>query len=242
MGSSRQEYWSGVALPWDSVFALPTWFLSLLLFLKGILRGGPSLVVQCLGLWASTAGVIGLILGWGTKIPHATWHGKKKKKNHPRILGGKWLDALKTDKQVSFYLFLVGNFCHQNPLGFPGKESACNAGDLGSIPGLGRSPAEGNGYPLQYFGLENSKDYSMRSQRVRHNWATFTFCHWDWVRISKWVPVYGGACLYTSASQSLFKALGLLQSRLWQRSSPTCSLLTSLVFSSAWYRTIVYEW
>ena len=47
-------------------------------------------------------------------------------------------------------------------LGFPGssdgKESARNAGDLGSIPGLGRSPGEGNGYPLQYFGLENSMD------------------------------------------------------------------------------------
>ena len=38
------------------------------------------------------------------------------------------------------------------------KGSACNAGDLGSIPGLGRSPGEGNGYPLQYSGLENSKD------------------------------------------------------------------------------------
>ena len=45
-------------------------------------------------------------------------------------------------------------------LGFPGgpdgKESTCNLGDLGSIPGLGRSPGEGNGYPLQYSGLENS--------------------------------------------------------------------------------------
>ena len=37
-----------------------------------------------------------------------------------------------------------------------GKESACNAGDPGSIPGLGRSPGEENGYPLQYSGLENS--------------------------------------------------------------------------------------
>ena len=46
------------------------------------------------------------------------------------------------------------------PTGFPdssvGKESACNAGDLGLIPGLGRSPGEGKGYPLQYSGLENS--------------------------------------------------------------------------------------
>ena len=39
-----------------------------------------------------------------------------------------------------------------------GKESACNAGGLGSIPGLGRSPGEGKGYPLQYSGLENSMD------------------------------------------------------------------------------------
>ena len=38
------------------------------------------------------------------------------------------------------------------------KESACNAGDLGLIPGLGRSPGEGNDYPLQYSGLENSMD------------------------------------------------------------------------------------
>ena len=39
-----------------------------------------------------------------------------------------------------------------------GKESACNAEDLGSIPGLGRSPEDGKGYPLQYYGLENSMD------------------------------------------------------------------------------------
>ena len=38
------------------------------------------------------------------------------------------------------------------------KESACNAGDLSSIPGLGRSPGEGKGHPLQYSGLENSMD------------------------------------------------------------------------------------
>ena len=46
--------------------------------------------------------------------------------------------------------------------GFPGvsdgKESACNVGELGLIPGLGRSPREGNGNPLQYSCLENSMD------------------------------------------------------------------------------------
>ena len=44
------------------------------------------------------------------------------------------------------------------PGGSDGKESACNVGDPGSIPGLGRLPGEGNGYPLQYSGLENSMD------------------------------------------------------------------------------------
>ena len=48
-------------------------------------------------------------------------------------------------------------------LGFPdgsaGKESICSVGDLGSIPGLGRAPGEGKGYPFQYSGLENAMDY-----------------------------------------------------------------------------------
>ena len=44
------------------------------------------------------------------------------------------------------------------PGGSSGKESSCNTGDLGSVPGFGRSPGEGNGYPLHYSGLENSMD------------------------------------------------------------------------------------
>ena len=44
------------------------------------------------------------------------------------------------------------------PCGSAGKESACNVGNLGSVPRLGRSPGEGKGYPLQYSGLENSMD------------------------------------------------------------------------------------
>ena len=47
-------------------------------------------------------------------------------------------------------------------MGFPddsdSKESACNAGDSGSVPGLGRSPGEGNGYPLQHSGQKSSMD------------------------------------------------------------------------------------
>ena len=56
------------------------------------------------------------------------------------------------------------------PCGFAGKRSASNAGDMGSIPGLGRSPGEGKGYTLQYSGLENSMDYTVHGvAKVGHN-------------------------------------------------------------------------
>ena len=58
-----------------------------------------------------------------------------------------------------------------------GKESACNIGDLDSIPGLGRSPGEGNGYPLQYSYLENPMD--------RGAWlATVHGIEKSWTRLS----------------------------------------------------------
>ena len=55
------------------------------------------------------------------------------------------------------------------PGGSAGKESSCNAGDLGLIPGLERSPGEGKGCPLQYSGLENSMDTVHGSQRLGHD-------------------------------------------------------------------------
>ena len=55
------------------------------------------------------------------------------------------------------------------PCGSAGKESACNVGDLGLIPGLGRFPGEEKGYPLQYSGLENSMDYKVH--RVAKSWT-----------------------------------------------------------------------
>ena len=66
-------------------------------------------------------------------------------------------------------------------LGFPsgsdGNVSVCNAGDPGSIPGLGRSPGEGTGYTPQYSGLEENSwtIQSMRSQRVGQDRAIFIF-------------------------------------------------------------------
>ena len=69
------------------------------------------------------------------------------------------------------YSYFTAGFPH----GSAGKESTRSAGDLSSIPGLGRSPGEGKGYPLQYSGLENSMDcVPMGSKRVGHDWVTFT--------------------------------------------------------------------
>ena len=79
-----------------------------------------------------------------------------------RFLGRKYpleKDSLPTPVFLSF------------PCGSDGKEFTHNVGDLGSIPGLGRSPAEGEGYPLQYSGLENSMDFYCIVHGVanRHN-------------------------------------------------------------------------
>ena len=80
------------------------------------------------------------------------------------------------------YLFSFCSIAFGFPGGSDGKESTCNAGDLGSIPGLGRSPGGGHGNPLQYSCLENPMDreawgrglcsYSPRGRRVRYDWAT----------------------------------------------------------------------
>ena len=83
-----------------------------------------------------------------------------------------------------------------NSVGFPGvsdsKESVCNAGDLGSIPGLGRSPGEGNGNPLLCSCLENSVAEEpggllfMGSQRVGHGWVTEEQQGY-WQYVPKWL-------------------------------------------------------
>ena len=86
-------------------------------------------------------------------------------------------------------LILQSSTCSKGfPGGSAGKESACNAGDLGSIPGLRRSPGEGKGYPLQCSGLENSWTVqSMGPQRVRHDWVTFT--NRFYIRWGQTVPI-----------------------------------------------------
>ena len=61
--------------------------------------------------------------------------------------------------------------------GSASKESACNMGDLGSIPGLGRSPGEGKGYPVQYSGLENSMDCRVHGVAELDTTEQLSFIH-----------------------------------------------------------------
>ena len=65
---------------------------------------------------------------------------------------------LVTSGLSSVILVVLSPVNQGSPRGSGGKEPACNAGDLGSIPGSGRSPGEGNGNPLQYSCLENPMD------------------------------------------------------------------------------------
>ena len=64
------------------------------------------------------------------------------------------------------------------PWGSAGKESACNAGDLGLILGLGRSPGEGRSYPLQYSSLEKSMDCIVYG--VTKSWTALSDFHFHW--------------------------------------------------------------
>ena len=81
--------------------------------------------------------------------------------SHPYTTNGKTI-ALTRRTFVGKVVSLLFNMLSRLVIGFPGgsedKASACNAGDLGSIPGLGRSPGEANGNPLQYSCLENPMD------------------------------------------------------------------------------------
>ena len=94
---------------------------------------------------------------------------------HYKKFWGKYTNSFK-------YIYIYIHIYTHTHMGFlggsDGKESTCNVGDLGLIPGLGRCPGEGNGNPLQYSCLENSRTeesgglQSMGSQRVRHDWLT----------------------------------------------------------------------
>ena len=100
--------------------------------------------------------------------------------------------------------------------GSAGKEIACNSGDLSLIPGLGRSPGEGKGYPLQYSGLENSMDYIVHE--VAKGWTPLSDFHFTSLRRSEqglqsrlWAPCRQDICLFFSTIISRFNTVSSIQ-------------------------------
>ena len=71
------------------------------------------------------------------------------------------------------------------PCGLAGKESTFNAGALGSIPGLGRSPGEGRGYPLQYSDLENSMNCIVHGVTKSQTWLN----DFHFTKLKMWIPI-----------------------------------------------------
>jgi len=104
--------------------------------------------------------------------------GKREDRLFSRVV---WMLAWRSGEAWGHFLraFIISEFYVAPDSGrwaaFPscgsaGKESACNAGDLGSNPGLGRSPREGQSYPLQYSGLENTVDYIVQGVSKSRKW------------------------------------------------------------------------
>ena len=78
------------------------------------------------------------------------------------------INKISLDLEINFFLIVILCSCSFS-CGSADKESARNAGDPGLIPGLGRSPGEGDGFPPQYSGLENSLDCIVHG--VAKNWT-----------------------------------------------------------------------
>ena len=96
------------------------------------------------------------------------------------IIKAEFIESLNDEPEWHIQAFQQGTILIRGlPRGLDSKEPSCNAGDIGLIPELGRSPAEGNDNPLQYFCLENSRRRSLadyiRGITVTHNRETSAF-------------------------------------------------------------------
>ena len=124
------------------------------------------------------------------------------------------LVTLLSNKLLLSYVFMKAS------RGFPhssvGKESACNAGDPGLIPGLGRPPGEGNGYPPQYSGLENSMDcivHGITKSQTRLSDLHFTmFLYYYGAILSKFFSLYPYPLSLRIRLNSFFRDLKFSQS------------------------------
>ena len=109
----------------------------------------------------------------------------------------------------------MGNIADSFPCGSAGKESTCNVGDLGLIPGFGRSPGEGKSHPLQYSSLENSLDCIVHG--ITKSWTRLCGTHFHFtfpinsINLNKMININIYMYIYTPctiwASQVLLKDL-----------------------------------
>ena len=150
---SRQEYWSGLPFPSPRLFSHKA--------LSEIIHS-PSINYE---------------RSWRLmKLPRNLWEQQNRKTSHPPFLPQSQAQIIPDSR------FLCLPPVIRCPGGSDSKDSkeCLQLGDLGLIPGLGRSPEEVQGYPLQYSCLENPMEeelgrlQSMGSQRVRHDWVTNT--------------------------------------------------------------------
>ena len=132
------------------------------------------------------------------------------------------------------------------PCGSAGKEPNCNAGDLGSIPGLGRSPGEGKGYPLQYSGLENAMDCIVHGVAENHtrlsdfHFHAYYNGHVNIIHISLYWFSHVHACththmgfkcsIYVTGTGSQFRTLAMWWSYVKRRLDEVC-FEDSVIFS-----------
>ena len=136
-----------------------------------------------------------------------------------------------------------------------GKESICNAGNPGSIPGLGRYPGEGLGYPLQYSDLENSMDYTVHG--VENSWtqlSNFHFFYYVLLIFRVHVNVWQKTTKLCKAIILQLKKINLKNSsvqslscvRLFARMSGSRWVITPSWLSGSWrsflYSSSVYSW
>ena len=108
-------------------------------------------------------------------------------------------------RDASIFLYRLPFSILVFPCGSAGKESTCNVGDLSSVPGLGRSPGEGKGYPLHCSGLENSMDWVVHG--VAKRWtqlSDFHFLYFPSFYSSLAVYLLNGLILWGSLESAVF--------------------------------------
>ena len=143
-----------------------------------------------------------------TRNYHTKWRKSERERQTPYDI--MW--------NIYHIIYVESKTWHGLPLWLNGKESACNAGNPGSILGSGRSPGEGNGNLLQYscwripWTEELGGVQSMGLQRVRHNWVTNTATNeLYWVTPHLWTKYKKGLSCYTSFCNCVIKVNNFLK-------------------------------